>query len=210
MKMRNFLVSGGILASLFLSSCSKEPLAGLTEEDSRIYITNYDSTARFSNFNTFSVSDSVTVINNGQVSKQLTSVDLAFINATKEVMRSKGFSLVSKGDSPDVGVNVTRIYNTSTGVINYNDYFGGYGGFYDPYYWGYGGYGYYSPYQYATYTVREGALSIDILNLKQAASTNQIKVVWTGLIRGSGIFNAATAASQVNMLFQQSPYLTTH
>ena len=117
--------------------------------------------------------------------------------------------MVGKNANPDIGVNVSRIYNTSTGVISYNDYFNGYGGFYDPFYWGYGGYGYYSPYRYATYTIREGALSIDMLDLKQASTSNQIKVIWSGLIRGSGVFNANTAASQVNMLFQQSPYLRT-
>jgi hypothetical protein len=143
------------------------------------------------------------------VSKQFTSVDAAYINATREAMKAQGFRMVEKNSSPDIGINVSRIYNTSTGIISYNDFYGGYGGFYDPFYWGYGGYGYFSPYRYATYSIREGALSIDLLNLKQAATNNQIKVIWTGLIRGSGVFNANTAASQVNMLFQQSPYLRT-
>jgi hypothetical protein len=193
---------------MFFASCSKEPLAGLTEEDTRIYITDHDSTTNFSTLRTFSVSDSVTVVNNGQASRQLTAVDVAYINATREAMKARGFRMVEKSGNPDVGVNVSRIYNTSTGIISYNDFYGGYGGYYDPFYWGYGGYGYYSPYRYATYSIREGALSIDMLNLKQA-SNNQIKVIWTGLIRGSGVFNASTAGSQVGMLFQQSPYLRT-
>jgi hypothetical protein len=58
--------------------------------------------------------------------------------------------------------------------------------------------------------VTEGAMNIDILNLKGASGTNQIRVIWTGLIRGSGIFNAQTASRQVSTLFEQSPYLQTN
>lgn len=202
------MLAGAIGMVLTFSSCSKDPLTNLTEEESRIYITDYDSSARFSNYKTFSISDSVAVINNGQVSKQSTATDQAFISAVKSQMQAKGFTLVNKNSKPDLGVNVNRIYNTSTGVITYDNYWDYYGGYWDPYYWGYPSYNYYVPYSYAVYNVREGALSIDMLDLKDAGATNNIRLVWTGLIRGSGIFNSQTAASQVGMLFSQSPYLT--
>jgi hypothetical protein len=192
------------------SSCSKDPLSNLTAEESRIYITNQDSTANFSSFRTYSISDSVVVSNNGQVSRQLNSTDQAFIGAVKSEMQNRGYTLVSKSSNPDIGINVNRIYNTSTGVVAYRDYYDTYyGSYYDPYYWGYPGYGYYTPYSYATYSVREGALSVDLLDLKNAATKNKIEVIWTGLIRGSGIFDATTAGSQVKTLFDQSPYLKT-
>jgi hypothetical protein len=207
MKSKNVMWVAILALGALFTSCTKDPISNLTEEESRIYITDHDSTANFSAYKTFSISDSVTVVNDGQASKQITATDQAFINAVKAEMQAKGFSLVSKGANPNLGINVTRIYNTSTGIVSYSNYYNNYGGFYDPYYWGYGGFGYYSPYSYATYSIREGALSIDILNLKDAPATNRINVVWTGLIRGSGIFNAATAADQVRMLFAQSPYL---
>jgi hypothetical protein len=192
------------------SSCSKDPLSNLSEEESRIYITNYDSTANFSSFKTYSISDSVVVNNNGQVSRQSNSQDQAFISAVKSEMQARGYTLVSKTSNPDIGINVNRIYNTSTGVVAYRDYYDyNYGSYYDPYYWGYPGYGYYTPYSYATYSVKEGALSVDMLDLKNAAAKNKIEVIWTGLIRGSGIFDATTAGSQVKALFNQSPYLKT-
>ncbi len=144
------------------------------------------------------------------MSKQSNATDQAFIAAVKDQMRARGFTLVNKNSKPDLGINVNRIYNTSTGIIAYRDYFNDYYGSYmDPYYWGYSGYGYYSPYSYATYSIREGALSVDMLDLKNAATTNRIGVIWTGLIRGSGIFNANTTPSQVKALFDQSPYLKT-
>lgn len=194
------------LAAVF-TGCTKDPVANLTAEESRIYITNYDSTVNFSTFRTFSISDSVAVINDRRVTKEMTSTDQAFINAFKTEMQAKGFTMVSKSANPDLGINVSRIYNTSTGIVSFRNYYDMYSGFYDPFYWGYGGYGYYSPYSYATYSIREGALSIDVLNLKNAATSNRINVIWTGLIRGTGIFNSATAADQVKMLFNQSAYL---
>jgi len=207
MKRKNvWWVSVLVLGAAF-TGCSKDPLNNLTQEESRIYITDHDSTTNFSAFNTFSISDSVAVLNDGQASKQLNETDRAFIDAVKAEMQASGYQLVSKGANPEIGINVTRVYNTSTGIISYDNYYGGYGGYYDPYYWGYPGYGYYSPYSYATYSIREGALSVDMFDLKNAATQNRINIIWTGLIRGSGIFNANTAASQVEMLFNQSPYL---
>jgi hypothetical protein len=122
-------------------------------------------------------------------------------------MQSRGYTFVNRNLQPDLGVTVNRIYNTSTGIIRYNDYFNNFNSFYDPFYWGYSGFGYYSPYNFATYSVREGALSVDILDLKNARAASRIGVIWTGLIRGSGIFDASTASPQVKALFDQSPYL---
>lgn len=211
MRQRNALVLGVLAFGLVLTSCSKDPLANLTQEESRIYITNTDSTVNFASFNTYSLSDSVTVINNGQATRQQSLVDQAFITAVKTQLDNRGYTQVAASANPQLAVNVNRIYNTSTGLIRYRDYYNDYyGGYYDPFFYGYPGYNYYSPYGYATYTIREGALSVDILDLKNAASKNRIDVIWTGLIRGSGIFNASTAGQQVSLLFQQSPNVRTN
>lgn len=207
MKSKKVMWGAIVVVGALFASCTKNPIANLSNDESRIYVTNYDSIADFSSYKTFSISDSVAVVNDGRATKEITSTDLAFVNAVKAEMQSSGYTLVNKNANPDLGINVSRIYNTSTGVVSYRNYYNTYGGFYDPLYWGYGGYGYYNPYSYATYTVREGALSIDMLDLKNAASANRINLLWTGLIRGSGIFNASTAQSQVKMLFSQSPYL---
>jgi hypothetical protein len=161
----------------------------------------------FSNYNTYSISDSVGVIDNGNASHESNSVDQAYIAAVKKYMNSAGYTLVSKSENPDLGVDVTHIINTSTGVISYGSYWDNYGSYYDPYYWGYPDYSYYVPYGYSVYQVKEGALSVDILDLKNASENNNINVIWTGLIRGSGILNASVADSQVKALFDQSSYL---
>lgn len=211
MNTKSKLFSAGVGLAFIFTGCTKEPINDLTQEESRIYITNHDSSTNFSSLNTFSISDSVAYVNNGRSSRDLNAADQGFINATIAQMKAAGYVQVSKQNNPDVGINISRITNTSTGVIMYDNYYDGYGGYYDPYYWGsgYGSYNYYMPYGYATYSIREGALSIDLLDLKDASANNQIKIAWTGLIRGSGIFSS-DPNTQVKTLFDQSPYLKTN
>lgn len=199
-----------ILLATGFTACKKNVVDNLSNSDSRIYVTERDSTVNFSSYKTFSINDSVTVIDNGRSSKSLTAVDSAFIVAAAKYMQQMGYTLVDKSASPNTGINITRIYNTSTGVISYGSYWDSYGGYYDPYYWGYSGYDYYVPYGYSVYQVSEGALTIDMLDLKNATANKKINIIWTGMIRGEGIFDATTADSQVKTLFDQSTYLKTN
>ena len=207
MKKILILATGLLIVSAIFSSCTKDPVSNLTADESRIYITDHDSSVNFSDYNTYSISDSVAVVDNGNSKYESNSVDQAYISAVKKYMNNAGFTMVPKSENPDLGVDVTHIINTSTGVISYGDYWNDYGSYYDPYYWGYPDYGYYVPYAYSVYQVKEGALSVDILDLKNASENNNINVIWTGLIRGSGILNESVADSQVKALFDQSNYL---
>lgn len=207
MKKQVLLLMAGAWGVLGITGCIKEPLNNMTASESRIYITNRDSTADFTAYSTFSIVDSVTVIdNNNFAGKQITATDAAFIDAVRNEMQARGYAEVSKDANPDLGINISRIYNTYTGVMTYPNYWGMYDRFYDPFYWGYGGYPYYFPPLYSYYQVTEGALSVDILDLKDAPATQRIKGLWQGLIRGSGIFSQ-DAGAQVKALFDQSAYL---
>jgi hypothetical protein len=207
MKNNHVLIAAFSVCSALFFSCTKEPLNNLTQEESRIYVTNRDSSAEFSNYKTFSISDSVDVLDNGQTYKDLTNLDQAYIDAVKKYMEARGYTLVNKNAKPDLGININRIYSTTTGIYDYNDYWDYYGGYWDPYYWGYGGYDYYIPYSFGVYQITEGAVSVDMLDLKHADSKGKIEVIWNGLIRGEGIFNASTAEGSVKALFDQSNYL---
>ena len=46
-------------------------------------------------------------------------------------------------------------------------------------------------------------------NLKNASTNHKINFIWSGLIRGEGIFSAAGADAQVKALFDQSTYIKT-
>ena len=191
-------------------SCSKEPLNNLTPEESRIYVTNHDSTTNFNSYKTYNLADSVAVVENGYATKELTATGQAYKDAVDKYMQQRGYTKVSKDQSPDLAVTVNRIYNTSSGIVTYGDYYDYYGGYWDPYYWGYSGYNYYVPYAYSIYEITEGAISVDMLDLKDATgSGNKISLIWNGLIRGEDIFNASVADAQVKALFDQSGYLQT-
>jgi hypothetical protein len=215
--MKNISIMAVVAVAMSsLVACQKDPLKDLSPAESRIYITNHDSAINFSNFKTFSVADSVGYFQDNEVAgKDLSEFDAAAIAALKSAMQSRGFQLVSRTDSPDLGVTVSRIYSTQTGIMSYPGYWDSYGGYYDPYYWGYGGYDYYDPIYYGpnyytTYQVTQGALSIDMLDLKDAAANNSIYPVWSGIARGTGVFSTSAAESEVNFLFDQSPYLVTN
>lgn len=194
-----------------LSSCTKDPLKNMTQDESRIYITNRDSTVNFNSYKTYSIADSVLVVDNGQVAgKQADSWDLQVISAIQSAMNARGYVKVNRTQNPDLGINLSRVYSTNTNLVDLSDYWNYYGDYYDPYYWGYGGYDYYYPPVYGYYQSTEAAFSIDMLDLKDASSAQTIKVIWNGLIRGEGIFNNSNVQSQVQALFDQSPYLKTN
>lgn len=191
-----------------VGSCTKDPLKNMSEDESRIYITNRDSTINFSNYKTYSIADSVLVIDNGNVvGRQANAWDAQMISALKSAMAARGYVQVDRSQNPDLGINASRVFNTSTNVVDLSNYWSSYGNYYDPYYWGYGGYDYYYPPVYGYYQSTEAAFSIDLLDLKNASSAQTIKVIWNGLIRGEGIFNTNNVQSQVQVLFDQSPYL---
>ena len=207
MKTTLLTVMGFAFFSTLFISCTKDPVSNLNNEESRIYITDHDSTVNFSSYKTYSIPDSVAVIENGTSSREINDVDQAYLDAVKKYMNQAGYTMVPRTDNPDLGVDVNHIINTSTGVISYGDYWDDYGGYWDSYYWGYPDYGYYIPYAYNIYQIKEGAFSVDLLDLKNASAHEKINVIWTGLIRGSGILNSSVADSQVKALFDQSSYL---
>jgi len=190
-----------------LAGCTKDPVSKLSEADTRIYITNHDSTTNFAAFKTFSISDSVAIISNGKLrEKTRDAYDSTMIEAIATALTQRGYTRVSKTQQPDMGINVNNIVNTYTGYIDYGNYYDGYYGYWDPYYWGYPGYGYYGSY-IGTYQVNEGVVSIDLFDLKDAGGTGKIKSVWNGVIRGEGIYNIPAIAPGIQALFDQSPYL---
>jgi hypothetical protein len=206
--MKQYAIVPFAAAALFmLASCTKDPIKNLSADESRLYITNRDSATNFSSFKTFSISDSVAIIqNDGQHEKTRDAFDTAFITAFSNAMVQRGFLRVPKDQNPDLGINVNNIINTYSGYVDYGSYYGDYYGYWDPYYWGYPGYGYYGSY-IGTYQVNEGVISVDMFDLKDAAANGKIKAVWNGVIRGTGNDNIANISSNVKALFDQSAYL---
>ncbi|MFT3933262.1 MAG: DUF4136 domain-containing protein [Chitinophagaceae bacterium] len=209
--MKKYAIVPVVLAAvLMLASCSKDPVGKLSSEETRLYITNYDSTANFSSFKTFSISDSVAIISNNHLrEKTRDTYDSLMITAVVNAMVQRGYTQVSNSQNPDLGINVNNIINTYTGYVDYGSYYGDYYGYWDPYYWGYPGYGYYGSY-IGTYQVNEGVISIDMFDLKDATASGKIKSVWNGVVRGDGIFQSSTIGTSIQALFDQSTYIKTN
>lgn len=194
-------------AVIALASCTKDPVSKLSAEETRLYITNHDSSTNFSSFKTFSISDSVAIISNNHLrQKTRDGYDSLLINSVANAMKQRGYAQVTNDANPDLGINVNNIITTQTGYVDYGSYYSDYYGYLDPYYWGYPGYGYYGSY-IGTYQVNEGVISIDMFDLKDAQASGKIKSVWNGVIRGAGIFEKAAVAPGVQALFDQSTYI---
>jgi len=189
-------------------SCTKNVADNLDADETPLYTTKAEPSIDFSNYNTFSLVDSLAVISNDQLVERVrTDYDAAFIDAIAAQMQSRGFTRVSNADAPDLGITISRIYNDYTGIIDYSNYWGYYDGYWDSDYWGYPGYDYYFPPVYGTYTVTDGGVAVDMFDLKNAESNNQLRQVWSGLVRGTGTFNTNRVNEHAQALFQQSPYL---
>lgn len=209
MKRVMLLMSAALGVVLSLSSCGKDPLKDMTEEESRIYVTNRADSVDFTSYKTFSIADSVAVASNSNTGERaLTDYDKKLIADVTQSLQARGYSLVNRAAKPDLAVNLTRIDNTYSSVIYDPGYWSGIGGYFDPFYWGYPGYGYYWPTYYQVYQ-KERAVSIDIVDLKNPKN-NQLVAVWNAMLRGSGVWNINNVDSMVSAVFAQSTYLKTN
>jgi len=213
MKKIWILMGASLVIASLISSCRKDPIDNLSEEETRIYVTNYDKDVDFGTYSTFSIVDSVAVVTNkGDYSKELTNYDQQLINTVKQSFIDRGYKLVDKTASPDLAVNLTRIDNTySSVVIGGPGYWSGWPGYWDPGYWGYPGWGYYFPPYYGVFNYKERSVAIDLVDLKNAAKEgdNQLTTIWNAMLRGQGVWNSNNIESMVKAVFDQSTYLET-
>lgn len=193
-----------ISATLWLTSCSNDPVNDLSDLDSQVFITNRDKSANFKSFKTFSISDSVTVVQDNRSGTALTSLDRDILSRIITNMQNLGYTYVAGNKKPDVGLTAARITNTylNVGSSPYSSYWGGYyGGFY----------GYPS---YYTYETSESYWSVSMLDIKNADTTAQgsdgrrYKVIWDAQIRGGGLANQDYVDEMVDSAFKQSTYLS--
>lgn len=195
---------------IILTGCRKEPLDNMTLAESNVYITQYDNSVDFSNYSSYRVADSASVISNGQFAgRSRSAFDASLVEAVRQAMTAHGFrEETNAGVSPDIGINISKLIDSYTGVVSYDNYWGAYDSYWDPYSWGYGGYNYFFPYSFGVYTTQEGAISIDMVDLRNPDSAqNRLNSLWTGLARGSGIFETNNINFMVQSFFEQSPYL---
>ncbi len=203
MKRKCFFISFAVLG-LIMGGCGKDPIADLDLADSQVYITNKSEAVDFSQFKTFSVVDSVVLVENSGSRKILQSTDKAMLSRIIGRMTQLGYRQVLPADKPDVGINVTINNRRYDYIVTQpiGSYWGGY----------YGGWGYGYPPYYSSYVqVSELFWVIDMLDFKHADPVNQkVNVVWNAQIRGEGVYEESLISRMVDGIFSQSSYLKTN
>ena len=197
------------MALLAYSCIAPNPETSLAPDEKDIYLTNFDPSGNFSNYKTYTISDSVSYSTNQDttIKKMLGSIDQLTVSEIKNAMQGKGYTLVAKDQSPDVAITVDRVSITSIGTgITYPYGYGGYG-----YGYGYGSY-YGSPAYVYNYEITNDALILQMLDLKDQSKPGFLKVVWQGEILGDFSPNQSVTletrfTNGIRNLFAQSKYL---
>ena len=222
MKKIAFIISF-ISIGVFIISCTKYPNIYDAESQKDISLTYYDNAVDFSQYNTYSIVDTVGRVTTNFIGDSLIVVDSPYSTLIRtqmiEQMTQLGYTLVDTASNPDLLLNAHVISLD----VEYESYSGGYWDMgyyygYDPYYygstsyWGYGGYSYYYPYSYSyNYTSTYGTVLMEIIDRKNINNNaNQFKIVWTGIIAGttnseSNVIDRIT--SGIDECFSQSSYL---
>jgi hypothetical protein len=199
---------------MLLYGCRKEP--DLSELSSKLAaVTSRSKSAAFSSYKTYYVSDTIANITGSETDTILTGPDAQqLINAIKQNMAARGYTLVGRDQSPDLGINTVILKITINQTVTYYPgYWGGYAGYSNPWYWGYPGMGYYYPYG-TTYYYKIGTFVMNVIDLKNATSKKNLEIIWTGYLMGylgdNTATNVAAGVQGVNQAFIQSPYFSTH
>ncbi len=213
--MKKILLIAAVLISF--SACRKLPdFDDLSYK--AIVVTNHDASINFADYQTYYMSDDLTLIgddpNDTIVSSALGD---PIVSAIKENMANRGFTLVNTPVGADLGIN-TAVVKVTTEVTTYPpSYWWGYPG-YGGCYYGYCG-GYYPYYDYGygygySYSYSTGSLMIQMSDLKNVDNVNmKINVVWTNFntgVLGTSSQNVQGGVNAVNQAFKQSSYLKTN
>jgi hypothetical protein len=202
------------LVFIMLIGCQKLPPYENLSSDF-VVLTKYDTSVNFGVYKTFSIKDDIEVITGNPDDSVWNDQDAqSIINAVIQQMTSAGYTQVPVHSTPDLGIQLVGIRNTTTYYIP-PGYWWGYPGWGGPCYWGYCGGGYYPYYPYYfTVSVTTGMLIVEMADLKHASEQGRINIVWNiignGQIGNSTSFIVDQCLKTVSQGFQQSPYIKTN
>lgn len=211
--MKHLITFVCIAVTLLMSACYPEPET-LPLVDDLVVVTNYDEETNFSAYVTYAIpTDTIGYVSNNSndtilVEGSQLNFPRPVLNAIRSQMEARGFVETGKTQDPDLGVNVVVVndLNVFQSVV-YPGYYG-YPGYYYPGYYGYGGW-YYPPYV-NTYAYNTGVLVIEIVDLRNRNSNNEVKVIWTTFM--GDLYSTVELLPQtlraVEQAFVQSPYIS--
>ncbi len=205
-----------ILLSVFaLVSCEKEPDTDKFDNEYLVF-TNHDTNAKFNDFNTYYLPDSILVIGEKKEPEYWKDENAGkLVSAFEARMNAAGYTRTIDKDAADLGMQVSYVESTYYFRDYYYDespWWNYYPGYWYPGYWGgnWGG-GWYYPYA-ITYRYSTGSLLSELVNLKAPEGQGaKLPVLWSayisGPVGGSGSLNVDRAMTAINQAFAQSTYL---
>ncbi len=207
MKMKTKI---GLLSVLFFgltfTACESYPDYDDYIEEQLVSMSTYSNSADFSQYSTYSISDTVAIVNNGEVSKVLITDPKypylqKYVNLVKTNMDAVGYTFTAS-KNPDLGIMLSLVKSTNV-YVSYPWWWWEYC------YWYYWDCGYtpYYPYPYPVvvggYSV--GVLSMDMFDVKHKTGS-KVSAVWTGVVRGlyTGGHSDAEIATAIDKCFDQT------
>ncbi len=181
MKRALIIINAAVGVLFFLSACQPKPNLNDLVRD-MVVQTSYDNTVNFSSFSTYAMPlDTIGQIYNASPKDTVITGEYAQLISRdiKGILDKSGYSQVGRKQNPDLGIAVfvVRDYSQFTSVVYPTS---GYSSYYYPSYYGYGGY-YNYPY-IQSYSRSTATLIMEIVDLKDKNSQNQVKVIWTANI----------------------------
>ena len=201
------LLGGLVMVALLSAGCYPDQPTSITSYD-LVYTSNSPS-FDFANARTYSIPDSVVLVSgNAFEGERPDMVNPVYgnqiIDRIRQNLNTYGWTEVNLLDDPDV-----VMFPAVTEVENITYYNWGYWGWYYPYYPGWGWYypGYYP--SYSTYT--SGSIIMSMTVPDDVSASNNVPIVWLGVVNGLLEGNSSTAVSRINSTideaFDQSPIL---
>lgn len=204
MKRLLILLLTGLFAQ-FLVSCYPEGADKIQDYD--VAMTNYDKSADFGTFTTFSIADTIVYFSNDKGTTLNHQYDQQIVDLVTANFEKRGYVQVDTTENPSFVVtisafsNINYAYYVDNWYNNWSWYWGWWGGPFNPYY---------SWYPVSVYSYRTGSVAIDMISTA-ARADGKVNVVWTGiadgLLQGSNSFILNRLDKQINQCFVQSPYL---
>jgi Domain of unknown function (DUF4136) len=194
-----------LVIPIIITGCTvNDPLADITDEDSRLYISNYDKKVKFSDYKTYFVGDSAfSVLNNEARFSINRAKNSLFISYFRQNFENKNFKHVNKNENPDLGVTISRVTNSKIGAeAETKSYFNNY--------WNFPAYtttGFSYPGYFDTYEVGDTIWNIEVVDLKNAVANDELRVVWNAQIQGNGVFEEENFAFTIEKIFEISTFL---
>jgi|GEM_PF-4693168 hypothetical protein len=190
-----------LAVSFFLASCSKDVVQDTISETGGLVAVNADSTSDFGNYQTIAVNDSVVFTNGKAYSRELNTIDAAYINAWKDSLAALGYIVVDKTQNPDLLMNVTKVDNSVNNILDFSTYWKYYATLYKPSSLGVSGAQYVANFDNSQ-TTKDLLLSFEMIDLKNKTNTT-LHVIWNGVVTDKTV---STDINQVQLVMEELLY----